>query len=117
MEEEEEEEEEEEGVGGAEGAGGVGEAERAGGVGGAEHAGGFPRAPGYDPEVRKNCKLNGHDLRPFPERIGGRRPLKPCRWCMVTRKVRRETRFYCKECSYQPLCVPCFFEYHKPDFS
>ena len=99
--------------------------EEVGAVGGGEVTGGeeeeeevvpvvIPAAPGYDPEVRKNCKLNGHDLRKFPVGRGGKlAPSKSCRWCFVQKGKRRETRYYCKECSYQPLCIECFFLYHK----
>ena len=74
-----------------------------------------PAAPRYDPECRKSVRLEGHNLRSFPVGIGGKkRPAKACRWCKQRFRVRRETRYYCKACSYQPLCIECFFLYHKP---
>lgn len=38
-------------------------------------------------------------------------PMKRCAWCK-TKNIRKETRYYCKNCNV-PLCVtPCFELYH-----
>ena len=69
------------------------------------------KTPRYDPETRLRGGFKAHHMSLYPATEKQKYPQRRCRVCMK-KKVRKETRVYCKECNI-PLCkTPCFGDYH-----
>lgn len=47
----------------------------------------------------------------IPSTVQKRRPVKRCVLCHK-RKIRKESRYMCKDCSVGLCIVPCFKEFH-----
>ena len=70
-----------------------------------------PKAPRHDPPSRLFGGFKAHHINSFPATDGKKYPQRKCRLC-TKNGIRKDTRFYCKECGI-PLCkAPCLGDYH-----
>ena len=70
-----------------------------------------PKAPTYDPPNRLRGGFKSHHISTLPPTANKKYPQRVCRLCNKN-GIRRDTRFYCKDCKVALCNRPCFGDYH-----
>ena len=70
-----------------------------------------PKAPTYDPPNRLRGGFKSHHISTLPPTANKKYPQRVCRLCSKN-GIRRDTRFYCKDCKVALCNRPCFGDYH-----
>ena len=70
-----------------------------------------PKASTYDPPNRLRGGFKFHHISTLPPTANKKYPQRVCRLCSKN-GIRRDTRFYCKDCKVALCNRPCFGDYH-----
>ena len=69
-----------------------------------------PKASTYDPPNRLRGGFKFHHISTLPPTANKKYPQRVCRLCSKN-GIRRDTRFYCKDCKVALCNRPCFGDY------